>query len=290
MQPIIIFIIIVIVVTAFYVPGLFKKMGGTTQDQNSNATNTPATQTKNTGNTSGQKPSVYTGVKSSNATTSSFSPNFGKVKFGAISHTSIDLSSQITTSEKIDITGWKIKGSKGEITIPQGVELFIPGTSIPNSDIVVKQYDVVHIYTKSNPFSVNKNFRPNKCFGYLNDYYQNSGYYYSKICPTINRDDICNFTQECQNAIMSLQNCSSQGYSNNLYVVSNYACQTYADNYISRYLNYDGCIGNYSKDKDFYSNSWDIYLGYDIVCKCDDVLYLYDRNGLLVDQYSYQGY
>jgi len=219
------------------------------------------------------------------------SPSFGKVKITDASHSLITIQYQLKGTETTDITNWKLKGKNGEFVIPRGVELFIPGSSIPEKDIFLKQSDAVHIYSKKDPFYTNKSFRPNKCFGYLNDYYKTStGYSFSKICPRINRDEVCYFSKGCQSAVLALESCSPKDYSKNLVVTSDLTCQSYIDNYISRYLNYNGCIENYYKDKDFLKNYWDIYAGYDIVCKCNDTLYLYDQNGFLVDKYEIKVY
>lgn len=218
------------------------------------------------------------------------SPYFGKVKVSSVSHSTIVLFSNLGENETIDVTGWKIKGRGGEIIIPQGADIYIPTVS-PLQDVFIKKSDQIYIQSSSNPFKSNLAFRPNRCFGYLREAYGSSfPFSYSKICPAINRDEICYFSQNCQNLVTQLQSCNRINYSKNLQILYDSTCQAYIENYISRYLNYDGCIQNYFKDSNFLEKRWYVYAGFDILCKCSDTLYLYDKNGLLIDRYDYKIY
>jgi hypothetical protein len=220
------------------------------------------------------------------------SPYYGKVKFNSASHQFINLRAQTNlSSERIDITGWKIKTQRGEITIPRGIELFAPGSSLLDNDIFVKQSEQITIFSAKNPFNVSKGFKSNKCFGYLKDNYiswPSSLPADSKICPKIDREKVGYLSKNCQNAIFTLEGCKPLNYSKYPQVYSESGCQDYAQTYASNYLNYNGCIQNYSKDKDFYKNYWYAYVGYDIVCNCNEYIYLYDKNGLLADKYYYR--
>jgi len=220
------------------------------------------------------------------------SPYYGKVKISSVSHSLISLSPQLkTTSERVNITGWKIKGQKGEITIPAGVELLLPGSSVSASDVLAKQNDKINIYSGKDSLNINKTFRSNKCFGYLKSSYSSwpsSLPADSKLCPKINREEIGLLSKNCQTSVFSLESCKPLEYSKNMHVYSDSTCQSYVDNYTGKYLNYNGCVENYSKDKDFFKNYWYLYAGYDIVCNCNENMYLYDKSGLLVDKYSYK--
>jgi len=297
MQVVVIFLSIAILLSALYVLGFPKK---TTEAPEGEETVSPATTEEtppaqtyyksSAGTQTGNPPISAGSATASEQTIPVTSPYFGKVKFSSASHTTIRLSSQFKTDEKINISGWKIKGADGEITIPQGMELFLSETSATTKEnIYLKQSDQAYLLSAKVPFGMSLAFRPNKCFGYLKDSYKNLPYVPSKICPTIDKNEICHFTTECQSAILSLRSCQPINYST-LYLSFNSDCQSYIENYISRNLSYNGCVENYYKDKDFYQKIWYVYVGYDIVCKCNDTLYLYDQQGLLVDQYSYKGY
>ncbi len=218
------------------------------------------------------------------------SPYFGKIKISSISHASINLNSYLNEEEKINITGWQIKGKKGKITIPKGRELFILGNSLPDKNIYVKRGDQVYLRSDSNPFKVNIAFRPNQCFGYLVSYYDSIRVFSGgKICPSADQDEICNFSSNCRSLISSLtSSCRPISYSNNLSLTYDSTCQSYIDNYIARNLNYEGCIENYYKNENFLAKTWYFFAGFDITCRCGDTIYLYDKNGLLVDSYDYR--
>src|SRR4030042_2661391 len=130
------------------------------------------------------------------------SPYLGKVKISSVSHSQIILKTQFKGNEIIDITNWKIKGRMGEIVIPQGIELFIPENLLPAKDILLKTNESIYLLSTKDPFNLHQGFRPNKCFGYLKSSYNTSiPYSYSKICPKIDRNAICYYSQACQSAI-----------------------------------------------------------------------------------------
>ncbi|MDD2697012.1 MAG: hypothetical protein PHE52_02550 [Candidatus Pacebacteria bacterium] len=216
------------------------------------------------------------------------SPYFGKLKFSNITQTSIILASYLSDSERIDITGWQIKGSKGTIVIPKGVELYLPSTPFSQTDILVKKNDRVNVLSGTSPLTI-RSFKPNKCFGYLKDYYTSlSTFSYSKICPKIDCKDTMYFSAACQTEAQKLQNCLRPTYTTFSSVYFDPSCNEYINNYISENLNYEGCVENYYADKDFYKEGWYVYAGPSLFCRCVDSLYLYDTNGLLVDRFDYE--
>ncbi len=217
------------------------------------------------------------------------SPYFDKVKISSVSPSLIVLSSRIESEEKINITNWQISGRKGAIAIPQSVELYIVGSPLVKNDIFIGKSDTVRISDGQSPFGlINRSFRPNKCFGYLANYYGSDfPFTYGKVCPKIDCEQITYLSGTCQNYVKRLQNCNVLDYSKEP-VSFDSNCVDFINNYIAENLNYNGCVENYYKDKDFSQNTWYIYPGYSIFCECTDALYLYDGNGFLVDKYFYK--
>lgn len=215
---------------------------------------------------------------------------FNKVKISGVSHSSISLIPK--TEEEINITNWRVVGKKGEIIIPQGQELFIPGKSLPMKDMSIRKRGRVYLQSEANPFQVNVAFRPNQCFGYLVSYYDSISlpFSYKKICPRIDQDDpkFLNLSDYCQNFVFRLEKCQTGDYFNDPKIYLDWTCNAYIDNYIANNLNYEKCIENYSRNKDFLTPSWYFYTGHDILGRRRDTLYLYDKNHLLVDKYYYQ--
>ncbi|HDZ54679.1 MAG TPA: hypothetical protein ENI19_02595 [Candidatus Nealsonbacteria bacterium] len=219
------------------------------------------------------------------------SPYFGKVKIsGTRAKTSsrpslITLSSRLKKEEKINITGWRIKGRQGKIVIPQGREKLLPGPYgfIPKGNIFIKKSDTIYLLSSSNPLGGTKNgFRLNKCFGYFLNY---QSFYpsFSKRCPRPTLEEIPHLGPYCQDFVLRVSRCSVPDYSDNPEVADSSQCTSY----IQDRFNYNGCFKYHSRDEDFLKNSWYIYIGSDIINKLHDTLYLLDQNGLIVDKRLY---
>jgi len=217
------------------------------------------------------------------------SPYFGKVKISSARSQASSYPSLITLStslgeEKINITGWRIRGKKGSFTIPGGIVKYNPYYNpVPDESIFVKRGDRIYLSSASNPLGRGRNFRPNKCIGYL-DNYQDFPIPLSKICPKPTNKEISHLEPCCQEFILRLGRCKAPDYSNNLKVSTDSECVAY----LNENFNYAGCYRNYSRDEDFIGGDWHIYMNTNIVVSDDcDTLYLRDQNGLLVDEYSY---
>jgi hypothetical protein len=201
----------------------------------------------------------------------------------------IGLNTQLQAGEEINITGWRIKGNKGEILIPQGVEVYYPNSSNPPQDITIERGDKLYFYSSTNPMGAGKHFRPNKCFGFLAESYEfTPKLSFNKTCPKITLDDISYLSGKCQNFILKkMGSCKIPDYSDNLDILFDQACQSYIDNYVAENLNYSGCFENYYADDDFLENRLYFFIGRDIVSQYHDTLYLYDKDGLIVDKLQY---
>jgi len=222
---------------------------------------------------------------------------FGKVKISNVAppdatnnYSLITLKTEIGEKEKINITGWKFEGKYGNFVVPQGIEQFNPlFRPLLLKDIIIKQGDMVYFSSKANPLGERDfNFRTNKCMGYLVGYI-NFPISISKNCPM---PQILPSSLEncCQKYIFSLGTCQAptyQGIKDNE-LLKDENCRSFMDTN----LNYGGCYRNYYRDQNFWENQWHIYLDRtdkEIMDMNTDTIYLRDRNGLLVDKYSYGG-
>lgn len=186
------------------------------------------------------------------------------------------------TNERIDITGWKIKSNKKEITIPQAVNLYDLSGFSADADIVLNPNSYVDIY--SNTSAVNRNLRLNKCSGYLeNDFSFLPAL--PKNCPLISRSAISSLSGQCQSYIMSLNSCQIPSIS----VYNSFPggddgnkCRAFLGN-----LNYNSCVKEHRNDADFYLNDWKVWANQSILDAQHDTIKLFDSAGLLVDQYIY---
>ena len=197
----------------------------------------------------------------------------------------ISLSTYIQGGEKINITNWTLEGKEGKIRIPQAVEKYYHYYNSPRpEDIILKQTSTIYLSAGFNPLGRDKNFRVNKCMGYLTNSFT-FPIPLSKNCPRPTKHDIFNFEPCCQQFILNLPQCEIPDYSENTKVSSDKECTSYLD----QNFNNVGCFKNYSEDRNFLENVWHIYLnGKDItVTNTCDIIYLRDQNGLVIDTYSY---
>jgi hypothetical protein len=208
------------------------------------------------------------------------SDNYGKIGISGISLKSISLSVNLSRGENLDISGWKIVSRSGEFVIPQSVKIY-PWTSASAENTLVVSGESIYIQKAVSPLGTSLTFKPNKCFGYMSV----PGFSYSRICPRINADDLCNFNPSCRELILRLNSCSQPVFSRTDYPF----CSEYVDDYVVKNLNYSGCVNNYAKDSDFFGSTWYIYTNFLPTCECGvDTIYLYDQNGFLVDKRDYR--
>jgi len=186
---------------------------------------------------------------------------------------------RVSTKEKINITGFTIKTRHGEFKIPQGIEKY--QSDKPEKDITTQGYLTIYLIGDISPLNTSA-FRINSCLGYLkesNQFYPS----FSSYCPKPELEDIYNLHPYCQDYILDLKRCQIPDYSSNLKIATNSFCTSY----IAENLNYSGCYRNYQKEDDFLKNYWYIYTKSDLVEPLHDIIYLYDQNGFLVDDYTY---
>jgi hypothetical protein len=208
-----------------------------------------------------------------------------QLKISSVHSKSANNPSLITLSyksgkEKIDITGYKIKTRQGEFVIPQGVEKY--SSSLFEKDIVVGQYATIYLIGGQSPLA-RKNFETNKCFGYLSRTFDFYPSVWSSCPPKPKQEELSNLQPYCQDFILRSSGCKTPDYQNNLKISIDSECVSY----INQHFNYNSCFNNYSNDSDFLKNRWYIYTGSNIVEPLHDTVYLYDRNNILLDKFSY---
>ena len=91
------------------------------------------------------------------------------------------------------------------------------------------------------------------------------------------------FTGACTNYIYSLGTCQEPDLSNIQIPVNDYACR----DYLEKNFNYQACFNTHRGDADFLLNQWWLWTGPSPLDQFHDTVRLFDKNGLLVDQYTY---
>lgn len=224
------------------------------------------------GFTRGQLSSYFHKITISSAYTSSYSSYPSEIK----------LYSSLSKDEKINITGWRIKSNRGEIIIPKAVNVYEPSGFSPEEDIVLSANNYVNIYGNNSPIS--RNLRLNKCTGYLQNTY-NFNPALPQNCPSISNSEISYLSGQCQTYISSLWGCKLPDVSfYNLLPGTNEGntCRAFLNAINSAF-----CFQKHRSDSDFLSNEWRIWVNQNILDSQHDKVLLYDKQGLLVDQYIY---
>lgn len=225
-------------------------------------------------------------------TASQLSPAFHQVRLGGVSYGGFGYYGQITLNAQLpasagstssppatlDITGWQIKTVRSGEYIPQAVNVYDPSGLTPATDIQVRNGDTVYLFSSNGPF----NLRLNKCIGYIAK--QNPTVPALPIsCPYPDRSGIQNFTGACQSYILSIGSCQVPDLNNPQIPTNDYSCR----NYIANNFNYQACFGAHTGDADFLSNQIWVWMGSNVVDQYHDTVRLFDRQGLLVDMYTY---
>ncbi len=219
-------------------------------------------------------------------TASNLSPYFHEIRLGGVSAGSYYYYGTISlyayfpyqATGTIDITGWQIKTRGSGEYIPQAIAVYDPSGLTAPSDIRVANGDTVYLYSSSAPF----NLRLNECIGYV----ANMANFRPALpanCPQVDESRIVNFTGGCQAYLQSFAGCSQPTLPNPLVPPTDYACQ----DFIRNNFNYKSCFEAHIADPNFLSNQVWVWTGSNVVNQYHDTVDLLDRNGLLVDQYSY---
>ena len=172
------------------------------------------------------------------------SPYLGKIKIYSVRVQSssrlslIRLSTRLKKEEEVNITGWQIRGKANSFIITSGIEKYYPGYNpVPGKSIFVKQGDKIYLSGGSNPLGRGRNYRPNKCLGYLTN---NNNFLVSlpKKCPKPTIEDVYHLNPYCQEFVLKMKKCEIPDYSNNLRVSLDPECTSYlTDNF-----NYPSCF------------------------------------------------
>ncbi|HUC31412.1 MAG TPA: hypothetical protein VMR99_01835 [Candidatus Paceibacterota bacterium] len=240
--------------------------------------------------TGGTPPSATTTINPADIpagyTAAQLSPYFHEVRLGGVSAgtfyyygtITLDTSFNQNATGTIDISGWQIKSNDGGEYIPQAIDVYDPSGLTAPSDILMKNGDTVYLYSSTAPF----NLRLNECIGYIGNV-ANFSPPLPLTCPYVDQSQIQNFTGACQDYILSLGQCQAPNMSSPQIPPTDYACQDYLENN----FNYKSCFNAHAGDANFLSNQVWVWTGSNVVDQDHDTVKLLDRNGLLVDLYTY---
>ncbi|MEK7212694.1 MAG: hypothetical protein AAB686_03385 [Patescibacteria group bacterium] len=209
------------------------------------------------------------------------SPYFGQVQISAAMPGSDNWQGQVSLrasgGDSINVSGWVIKSNRGAQYVPKAVDVYDSNVFMPETDIYLPGGGTLNIYTGTS--AIGRNLRLNECLGYLeNTVHFNPAIWTS--CP-VDRGQVKELTGACQNYISSLGTCKSSA-ANPLLPVNDYACQ----DFLSK-LNYRGCFDENRFKPNFLRKEWYAWGGSRFLDQYHDRVLLFDKQGLLVDEYVY---
>jgi|GEM_PF-1688646 hypothetical protein len=239
-----------------------------------------------------QEPPKPTVVPPQGFTVSQLSPSYKAVSLASVraaqgnfDTANVTLRADYSLSAPIDITGWVIRGNRGELArIPRAASIYPPSGLLSESDIVLGKGEYVEIYSGA-VSPVGRNFRLNQCTGYLN-----SSFTFNprlpEACPSMyDRSEIIGLSGECQSFIMSFGGCRipTTAEVNRYSTQDGGACRSFLDRF-----GYGSCYNKHNGKSGFLSSEWRVWIrdrmNFDPL---HDRVLLYDRSGLLVNEYVY---
>lgn len=169
------------------------------------------------------------------------------------------------------------------LRIPQAAELVIIGDTSRKSNVSLSPGGRALLTTARSP--IGTSFRVNMCTGYL-DQFQDYTPDLRKDCPSpeaeLAKTELTG-EKACVDFVKSLPRCRvyQGGFPSNL----SSACKIF----VSEKLNYNTCVAKHSKDADFYSNEWRIFLDQskEIWDDKNEIIRLLDPKGKIIDAITY---
>ncbi|MEK7479149.1 MAG: hypothetical protein AAB634_01255 [Patescibacteria group bacterium] len=227
-------------------------------------------------------------------TKEALSPFFGKVEISSLQPPTSDYArtAAILTAQSgalaVNVTGWKLRTNIDEVVIPQAIGKYVPGATL-SEDIMLRSGDTLSLFGHyrfaeyQHPFG--KNVRLNECTGYLNALYP----FEPKLptrCPRLNQDEVRSLSGACQTYISNLGSCKTPASVDIANFQGDRACQSF----LRRSFGYAPCYEAHKNEENFFSREWYAWLSPQMqipIARDHDRVFLFDRNGLLVDEFSY---
>jgi len=183
------------------------------------------------------------------------------------------------------ITGLRVHSavSLATATIGEGIELYYEKQENPKQPIFLKPGGRIYLFTGRSPLAAS--FRLNKCFGYLNRYY-NFRVGISTNCPLIQQKDLPVFpnhlTDACLNYIGTIGQCTEP---RSTWKYPDPVCESFIR---SRY-SYGTCVLEHRNDTDFYYREWRVYLdrSQPMWRSSREHIQLLDANNKVLSEFSY---
>ncbi|MAF59684.1 MAG: hypothetical protein QF858_03880 [Candidatus Pacebacteria bacterium] len=193
-----------------------------------------------------------------------------------------------SASEAISLSGWTLKSivSSARYEIPKATRVSSSGLTAVDTKVLVEPGGEVVVVTGRSPNGVS--FLVNKCSGYW-EQFQDFTPSISRQCPSpeeeflVTGQSFIGFGNDCVDFIERMPRCKI--HTGELPVEFPLSCRSF----ITSEINYPKCVERHVNDSDFYKNEWRVYLNrsQEVWREKRELITLYDRNGLIVDTFSY---
>lgn len=218
----------------------------------------------------------------------------------------------------VNISGWILKNDSNKISynyegkavkrrvlklkLPsQGILMFNPYSKNPGTKkpIILNPGERAVVVSGGVPpiglAVIDNNFAVNKCFGYVQDQTDYSFTpSFSNRCPKDDDPSESDYlSKNCLSYINRRPSCHKPEFSENsdygTCVDRNCNLDSYCLAFIKKNYSYESCFNIHSKDSDFLTGEWRLFLNqvWELWPNKDETIYLYDSTGKLVDQLDY---
>jgi hypothetical protein len=199
----------------------------------------------------------------------------------------VELSVADNANVPVDITGWTISSEATGATavIPKGTEVPTSGVLNAAQDIVLTPGESAMLISGQSP--IGASFRENKCIGYFSTF-QHFSPPLPQNCPTPS-DELSSFygpdyirDDACIEYVKTLPRCQIE-------ITPPVGATSECQSFLSKYLNYNGCVTAHQNDADFEGDTWRVYLGRSnsMWRTQNELVKLTDASGNTVDAFSY---
>ena len=235
------------------------------------------------------QPSAPTPTPPQGFTQADLSPFYGKVRMSSVTPPSyysgggnFTIRADSSLSGPADVDGWRLKGNRYEVRIEAASPSMTVGP-VNQSALILRPGEELIVYgATSNYIAQIRNVHLNKCTGYLNETYKLSPRI-PEQCPRPDRSQYMTFSGGCQSYLYSLGTCDTPTPVKINELSYDSACRAFLD-----ILNHDSCYRRYRSDADFLQSGWRVWLINSLQFDVNhDRLLLFDRQGLVVDEYVY---
>jgi len=225
-------------------------------------------------------PSPYRGIVSMNHYVSSAgSPDPGKEY--------IEIIVAQNAGTPVNLTGWMVSSdaSGNSAKIPKGTEIPISGTINEDENIVLSPGNKAMVISGQSP--IGASFRENKCIAYFSSF-QNFYPSLPQNCPDPS-DELASFygsgyirDAACIDYVKKLSRCK-------IAITPPVGASTGCQNFLVKYMNYNGCVDAHKNDVNFEGKTWRVYLGRSnsMWRTKNELVKLLDSSGKTVDAFSY---